>query len=148
MELYSVVNGVKKNLEDVNDEAFSQKMLGDGIAIIPHDGQVVAPIDSEVTMLFPTCHAIGLKTQEGLEILIHIGIDTVEMNGDGFEAFVKQGDKVKQGQVLIQFDLTKIKKLGYEPDTMVIMTNSKQYSSLKITSLNDLTIHDLLLEIE
>ena len=148
MKLYSVANGRTKNIEEVSDEAFTQKMMGDGMAIMSCDGCVYAPADGEVTMLFPTHHAIGIKTALGIEILIHIGIDTVEMNGDGFVAFVKQGDKVKCGDLLIQFDLNKVIQAGYEPDIMVILTNTSQYQKMIKTTQDEIAVHDVLLEIE
>lgn len=148
MKLYGVANGTKKMLEEVNDEAFAQKMMGDGIAIVPSDGKVVAPVDGEVTMVFPTNHALGLKLDGGVEVLLHIGIDTVEMNGEGFQSFVKQGDKVKQGDCLITFALDKVIAAGYETDIMVIITNLGSYHGMKPTSLCDITTSDCILELE
>lgn len=148
MKLYSVANGKKKNLEEVNDEAFAQKMMGDGVAILSMDGMVYAPEDGVVTALFPTNHAIGINLASGVEILIHIGIDTVELNGEGFTAYVKQGDHVQRGDQLIAFDLGKVMSAGYETDIMVIITNSASYASIQPTTASELTIHDILIEIE
>lgn len=147
MKLKSVVNGKKKFLEDVNDEAFSQKMMGDGIAIIPADSKILAPASGEITMIFPTHHAFGMRTNEGIEILIHIGIDTVEMNGDGFESFVKVNEHVEAGELLVKIDLEKIKEGGYESDIMMIITNTSQYQKIIKTKRDDLTINDIVLEI-
>ena len=97
MKLMSVVDGKKKYLEEVNDEAFSQKMMGDGIAVVPSVGKVYAPASGRVSMLFPTYHAIGLILTDGVEVLIHIGIDTVEMDGEGFKSYVHVGDVVEEG---------------------------------------------------
>ncbi len=102
-------------------------MLGKGIAIEPSEGRVVAPADATVTTLFPTGHAIGLITDKGAELLIHIGMDTVKLEGKYFKAHVKQGDKVKKGQLLIEFDVEKIKEAGYPVVTPVLVTNTASY---------------------
>lgn len=108
--LVSPLNGEAVDLSTVSDEMFASKTLGDGIAIVPKDGKLYAPCDAEVVMLFETKHAIGLRTSNGAEILIHIGVNTVSMEGVGFTAFVKQNDKVKEGDLLIEFDLDAIKE--------------------------------------
>ena len=102
-------------------------MFGKGIAIEPSEGRVVAPADATVTTLFPTGHAIGLITDKGAELLIHIGMDTVKLEGKYFKAHVKQGDKVKKGQLLIEFDVEKIKEAGYPIVTPVLVTNTASY---------------------
>ena len=114
MKVVSPIDGEMKLLNDVNDEAFASKMMGDGIAVTPSNGIVYAPVSGEITMLFPTNHALGIKTKEGVELLIHIGIDTVELNGRGFTGLVKQGDVVDIGDKLIEFDVDLIKNSGYE----------------------------------
>ena len=114
-------------LEDVPDEAFASGVLGKGIAIDPSEGCVVAPADCTVATLFPTGHAIGLITDKGVELLIHIGIDTVELEGNYFRAKVQQGDQVKAGQTLIEFDVDKIKAAGYRVVTPVLVTNYARY---------------------
>ena len=111
--LKSPLTGNLVALSDVPDEVFSSGVLGKGIAVEPTVGKVIAPADGEITTLFPTGHAVGIKTNNGAEILIHIGMDTVKMNGDGFKTHVQQGNKVKQGQLLIEFDIAKIKNAGY-----------------------------------
>lgn len=123
LELFSPLTGKRLPLEQVPDQVFSAKIMGDGFAIHPSDGEVVAPVDGEVVHLFPTKHAIGLKTKEGLEILIHIGIDTVELNGEGFEALVEAGQKVKKGTPLLNVDLQKIESSGKSTITPVVFTN-------------------------
>lgn len=148
MKLYAITNGQTKDLENVSDEAFSQKMMGDGIAMMSNDGCIYAPESGVIQMVFPTHHAIGLKTDEGVDVLIHIGIDTVEMNGDGFESFVNQGDRVKRGDLLVRFDISKVINAGYEPDVMMIITNTNQYQAIKKTLSLNVTTHDVLLEVE
>ena len=128
--LQSPLIGEVVALSDVPDEVFSSGVLGKGVAVNPSVGQVVAPADAEITTLFPTGHAIGMKTTKGAELLIHIGMDTVKMNGDGFKTHVQQGDKVKQGQLLVEFDIEKIKKAGYPVITPVVVTNFNDYRDI------------------
>jgi PTS system beta-glucosides-specific IIC component len=125
--LTSPLIGEVMALEEVPDEAFSSGVVGKGVAILPSEGKVIAPADSTVMTIFPTGHALGLITDKGTEILIHIGIDTVKLNGQYFQAKVKQGDTVKRGQVLVEFDLEKIKAAGYSVITPVLITNFQQY---------------------
>lgn len=117
-------------LADVPDPTFAEGILGLGAAVEPSEGRVVAPADAEVTNLFDTNHAIGLLFDNGVEILIHIGIDTVEMNGEGFRAYVTDGARVKKGDLLIEFDIDKIKEAGHPITTPVIVTNADDYSEV------------------
>jgi len=125
--LTSPLIGEVMALEEVPDEAFSSGVVGKGVAILPSEGKVIAPADGTIATIFPTGHALGLITDKGTEILIHIGIDTVKLNGQYFQAKVKQGDTVKRGQVLVEFDLEKIKAAGYPVITPVLITNFQQY---------------------
>ncbi|MGL9730570.1 beta-glucoside-specific PTS transporter subunit IIABC [Enterococcus sp. DIV0756] len=118
------VNGEIIDLSAVNDEVFSKKMMGEGFAVIPTDGHLISPIEGKVTMVFDTKHAIGLTCENGLELLIHIGLDTINLKGDMFDALVKTGDTVKKGQPLIDFNLAGIIDAGYDPTTMVVFTSS------------------------
>ncbi len=111
-------------IEDVNDSVFSQKMMGDGFAIVPSDKTVYSPFSGEVSVLFPTKHAIGIKSDDGIEVLIHIGIDTVSLQGEGFESFVQQGDKITQGDKLIDVDFDLVKQKGLDPVVVIIFTNN------------------------
>ncbi|MCF0105547.1 MAG: PTS glucose transporter subunit IIA [Holdemanella sp.] len=129
------LEGKVKSLKEVKDDAFAQGVLGKGCAIEPSKGEVRAPFDGTIMTLFPTKHAIGIVSNNGCEVLIHIGMDTVQLNGQYFEAFVKQGDKVKQGQLLVTFDIDKIKEAGYSVDTPVIVTNTSDYRT--ITTVNN-----------
>lgn len=126
--LVSPVEGKVIDISKVNDELFASKTLGDGVAIIPANGNLYAPCDSGVVMLFETKHAIGLKTKNGAEILIHIGINTVSMNGDGFKTFVKTGDNVKEGDLLIKFDLDKISHANLDSTVMIVNNNGADYA--------------------
>lgn len=145
MIIYSPAKGITKEIDQVNDDAFAKKMLGDGIAILPEIGEIVSPIKGVVEMVFPTNHAIGLKSDKGVEVLIHIGIDTVNMEGNGFQAFVRQGEQIDVGDKLITFDIEKIKHSSYDIDTLVILTNTGEYQSLEKTKEQKIDCGDNLL---
>ena len=123
----SPLNGDIVPLSEVNDETFASEVMGKGVAINPTEGKVVSPINGTVQMIFKTKHAIGLKSDDGTELLIHIGMDTVQLEGRHFEAYVKDGDKVKVGDTLVKFDIDAIKKAGYEVITPIIVTNTMDY---------------------
>ena len=135
-------------LADVNDPVFSSGAMGQGIAVKPSQGVVYAPADAEVSIAFPTGHAFGLKTADGAEILIHVGIDTVSMNGEGFEAKVAQGDKVKAGDVLGTFDSNKIAAAGLDDTTMVIVTNTADYASVTPVASGSVVKGDAIIEVK
>ena len=135
-------------LADVNDPVFSSGAMGQGIAVKPSQGVVYAPADAEVSIAFPTGHAFGLKTTDGAEVLIHVGIDTVTMNGDGFEAKVAQGDKVKAGDVLGTFDSNKIAAAGLDDTTMVIVTNTADFSSVAPIATGSVAKGDAVIEVK
>lgn len=118
-------------IEEVPDQVFAQRMMGDGYAIELTDNTIVSPVDGEVILVFPTGHAFGIKTEDGVEILLHLGIDTVELNGEGFEGKVQQGDKVKAGDVLTVMDLEKIKAAGKSVVSPFILTSGQQIELLK-----------------
>lgn len=126
-----VVNGCATGklvkLSEINDKAFSSGALGSGVGIIADNNLVVAPVDGEVVCVFPTKHAFGLKTESGIELLIHIGIDTVELEGKHFTTMVNQGDKVKIGQPLVQVDFDKVKEEGFDPTIIMVVTNTQDY---------------------
>ena len=122
------VDGQVVALSEVNDEVFSSGMIGEGFGIIPTSGELIAPEDGEITMLFETNHAIGLKTRNGAELLFHIGLDTVQLEGKHFTPYVKAGDQVKQGQPLIQFDLDAIKAAGFDPIVICVVTNQENFT--------------------
>ena len=125
--IYSPIKGKVKPLEQIKDEAFASGVLGQGVAIEPTEGKVVAPFDGTVMTIFPTKHAIGIISDNGCELLIHIGLNTVELDGKYFESFVKQGDKIKKGQTLVTFDIENISKEEYCLETPVIVTNFSDY---------------------
>ena len=135
-------------LSNVNDPVFSSGAMGQGIAVKPSQDVVYAPADAEVTIVFPTGHAYGLRTANGAEILIHVGIDTVSMNGEGFEAKVAQGDKVKAGDVLGTFDSNKIAAAGLDDTTMVIVTNTADYASVAPVATGSVAKGDAVIEVK
>ena len=130
--LVSPVNGELLDIADVPDEVFAQKMMGDGFAIKSNDGLVVSPVDAEVQLVFETKHAIGLKTESGLEMLIHFGVDTVKLKGEGFEVFVEAGDKVKAGDKLMQVNLDYIKENAKSDISPIIFTNLEEDKVVKV----------------
>lgn len=132
--IYSPIKGKVVELSKVNDPMFSEGMMGEGVAIIPKNGRVVAPVDGVVSAIFDTKHAIGLTSNDGAEILIHVGLDTVNLKGKYFDAKVSQGKTVKKGDLLIEFDIDSIKKEGYEVITPVIVTNSSTYSRISLAT--------------
>lgn len=143
----SPMTGEMVLLSDVPDEAFATAALGKGIAVLPTIGKVYAPANATVSLLFPTQHAIGLTTENGTEILIHIGMDTVQLEGKGFTSNVKQGDKVLAGQLLMEFDIEFIQNAGYEVITPIIVTNSNDYLDVITTKESQLSQGDYLLSV-
>lgn len=136
-EVNQPIEGKIIPLNQVEDDAFSQEVLGKGIAIIPSEGKVYAPFDGTVITLFPTKHAIGIVSDNGCEVLIHIGMNTVQLNGKYFTSHVQQGDKVKKGQLLVEFDIDHILQEGYNLETPVIITNTKDYSNINTNTNKD-----------
>ncbi|MBM7647898.1 PTS system glucose-specific IIA component [Bacillus ectoiniformans] len=130
VELSSPLTGKVIALEEVPDPVFSQKMMGDGLAIEPTEGKVVSPVDGEIMQLFPTKHAVGIKAENGAEILIHIGLETVNMKGEGFEAHIAQGDQVKKGDTLVTFDLALVGEKASSTVTPIIITNGDDMESV------------------
>ena len=145
--LYSALEGTAIPLSQVNDATFASEVLGKGIAVIPAKGEVVAPCDATVETVFDTKHAVGLSTESGMELLIHIGVNTVELGGKYYTAHVKDGDHVKKGQLLISFDMDKIKEAGYDVTTPLIVTNTDDYRDVKSLHEGAVTPADKVLEI-
>ncbi|RSD26272.1 PTS sugar transporter subunit IIA [Mesobacillus subterraneus] len=131
IQLLSPITGKAVDLSAVPDPVFSEKMMGDGLAIEPSEGVVVSPVDGEIMQVFPTKHAVGIRARNGAEILIHIGLETVSLKGEGFETHVSQGDKVKAGQKLVTFDLAVIGEKAKSTVTPIIITNTDQAASLE-----------------
>ncbi len=130
VEIASPVEGKAYPLNEVQDEVFASEALGKGIAVLPTKGEVVAPADCTVSVLYPTLHAMGLKLEDGTELLIHIGMDTVAMNGDGFTKHVNEGDQIKKGTPIVSFDIDKIKAAGYDTTVSVIISNTADFAEV------------------
>ncbi|XME02060.1 beta-glucoside-specific PTS transporter subunit IIABC [Lachnospiraceae bacterium C1.1] len=126
----SPVKGEVKPLSEIADEAFSSEAMGKGVAVVPAEGKVYAPADGNLTTFFKTGHAIGITTNKGAEVLIHVGMDTVKLDGKGFKPVAKEGDTVKKGDLLLEFDIDFIKSQGYTVDTPIIITNTDEYSDV------------------
>lgn len=134
-------------LTEVNDPTFSEGMLGQGVAVIPSEGKIYAPVDGEVGMVFDTLHAVSLTADCGAEVLIHVGLDTVKMNGDGFVGHVQAGDKVKKGDLLLEVDLEKVKAAGYDTITPMLICNTDDYASVEGLSGKDVEPGDDVIKI-
>ena len=130
VKVVAPVEGKAYPLNEVKDEVFASEALGKGIAVLPSKGEVVAPEDGTVTVLYPTLHAMGLKLDSGVELLIHVGMDTVEMNGDGFTRYAEEGARVKKGDKLVGFDIAKIKEAGHDTTVAVVVSNTDDFAAV------------------
>ena len=130
IEIANPVKGTVVRQEDMADEAFASGVLGKGVAIRPEEGKVYAPADGEISVLFPTFHAIGIHTEEGADLLIHIGLNTVQLEGKGFTPKIRQGDKIKKGQLIMEFDKELIEKAGFSTETPVLVSNADDYADV------------------
>ena len=146
--LYSHMNGTAVKLEDVEDEVFSQKILGEGAAVEPSEGKLYAPCDGKIDSVFDTKHAVNMVSDDGVEILLHIGIDTVKLGGQYFEAHVSDGQEVKKGDLLISFDMAKIKAAGYNVTTPLIIGNTDDFASVEPVAQNSVSAGDMILKIK
>lgn len=147
IEILSPIEGEIMPLADVKDAAFSQGALGKGIAIIPKKGEIKAPVSGVVTTLFPSLHAIGITSEDGVEILIHVGLDTVQLEGKYFKANVKQGDHISKGDLLLEFDIKSITEEGYSVETPIIIANTSEYLDIIETELKSVTNKDNIITI-
>lgn len=147
LNIVSPLEGHMIELSQVNDVTFSSGVMGNGVAIIPTKGQVVAPFDGTIDVFFKTHHAIGLRSETGVELLIHVGLDTVNLEGKYFTPHRKQGDTIKTGDVILEFDIEKIKKAGYELVTPIIITNSQQFMDIIVKKKDVVTANDQVLAI-
>ena len=146
--ILSPIKGEVKPIEESSDAAFASGALGKGVVILPEEGKVYAPVTGTVTVLFPSLHAIGITSDAGVELLIHIGINTVQLNGEGFTAHIKQADQIKQGQLLVEFDMNKIKEAGYSLETPVLVTNYADVKEVKNTSASFVQLQETLIEVK
>lgn len=146
-EISTPIEGNVIPLSALKDDAFAQGALGDGVAIQPTGNQVVSPVDGTVTVLFPTLHAVGIVADSGVEILIHVGMDTVQLEGQGFTAFVKQGERVRKGQKLLEFDRKVMEASGYSLDTPIIISNSQDFLDIVKTDQKHVKFNDMLMTV-
>ncbi|OJG95450.1 PTS system, N-acetylglucosamine-specific IIBC component [Enterococcus thailandicus] len=143
-DVYAVATGKVIPITEVGDEVFSQKMMGDGFAVIPESGEIFAPVAGKVTSVFPTKHAIGLVTDSGIEVLVHMGIDTVQLNGEPFTVFVKEGQQVGRGQMLAKVNLASLKASGKEADMIVVFTNPDKIDTFSVTTGQDGEVNEII----
>ena len=132
-ELYAVANGTVVAIDQVSDPVFSQKMMGDGYAVLPSDGAIYAPVSGTVLSVFPTQHAVGIALDNGLEILLHMGLDTVQLEGKGFETRVKEGDTLTSDTLVAQVDLAYLTEQGKDTAMIVVVTNMEKVADLSLT---------------
>ena len=145
--IYTPCKGTVVPITEVPDPVFSEKVLGDGFAVIPAEGKIYAPTDGEVTLVFDTLHAVGMTSSMGTEILIHIGLDTVTLGGEPFTAHVAVGDKVKKGDLLVEVDLDKIKAAGLNSITPVLISNTDTYDKISLQKEGDVLFDEAVLKI-
>ena len=143
------VNGTVIALEQVEDEAFAQGAVGKGAAILPTDGKICAPADGQISMVFPTGHAVGMQCDNGAELLIHVGLNTVELNGKYFTVHVKDGDTVKKGQLLLECDIEQVRQAGYPLTTPVLVTNADEFQTACLSTYGtQVAVGDAMLEVK
>ncbi|OFI46099.1 PTS N-acetylglucosamine transporter subunit IIABC [Floricoccus penangensis] len=135
-DIYAVADGKLVSITEVSDDVFSQKMMGDGYAVLPTKGEIFTPISGTITNIFPTKHAMGILTDTGIEVLLHMGLDTVSLKGEPFELFVEEGQKVSRGQLIAKVDLEAIKKAGRKTDMIVVFTNADKVEKLTVKTGN------------
>ena len=148
INIVAPVEGQVLPVDTVNDPTFANNLLGEGVAISPSEGVVLAPASGEIVAVFPTKHAYGLKLDNGLELMIHIGINTVELNGEHFQSHVSVGDHVDQYQLLANFDINAIQKAGYEPTVFIIITNNEEFKLQGIQNNQVITNQDSIFTLE
>lgn len=146
--IYMPIEGEVIPLKEINDGVFSEEILGKGCGIKPLEGKVYAPFDAEVIQVADTKHAIGLLSNDGIELLIHVGMDTVAMNGNGFEPLVKTGDKVKCGQLMMNFSTAEIEKAGYVTTTALVITNTDSFEKIETVKLGQAAKFDKVLQVK
>ena len=148
IELLAPVKGSAVPLSEVSDPTFSQEILGKGVAVRPSGNQIVAPCDATIDMMFDTGHAVSMTSDDSAEILIHVGLETVNLKGQFFKVFAKNGDKVKSGQLLIEFDAEGIRNAGYDLITPIVICNSDDYSAITPVTGKDVETGEKILVME
>ena len=148
VKVLSPVKGKLISIKDVPDMTFSEEMIGKGVAIIPEGNEIYSPVDGKVTTVFITGHAIGITTKEGVDLLIHIGIDTVNLKGEGFEVKVKDGEDIKAGTLLLVADFNKIKENGYTTETPIVVCNPDDFKSITNMEFGNVEKGDVIMKIQ
>jgi len=146
--IYSPLGGTIIPLQEIGDGVFSEGILGSGCGINPLDGKIFAPFDGEVVQIAETKHALGLKSDAGIELLVHVGLDTVSMHGAGFRPLVKLGDRIRCGELLMEFSIPEIKAAGHSITTVVVVTNSDEYSEITLCAADQVTRLEKLLQVK
>ena len=146
-KIESPLAGTVIPLSEVHDEVFASEMMGKGCAVIPEEGKVYAPFDGKVVGLLDSHHAVGMESTDGVEILIHVGMDTVKLNGRCFTIHVEEGEQVKKGQLLLEFDIPGIKEAGYEVTTPIVVTNSDEFNDVEMKAEGQVTVGVELIEL-
>ena len=144
----SPVSGRLVSIKEVNDPTFSEEILGKGAAVIPSGNRICSPVDGTVTTMFPTGHAAAVTGDNGIEVLIHVGLDTVKLNGEHFTIHASDGQKVKKGDLLMEADIEKIKEAGYDVITPVIICNSDDFSEVRMEESGDVEQGDIILRLK
>ena len=148
IEIAAPVSGRLVGLGEVNDPTFSEEILGKGVAVIPSDGRVCAPADGTVTTVFPTGHAAAVTSDSGAEILIHVGLDTVKLNGKHFTIHAKEGQKVSRGDLLLEADIEQIRAEGYDIITPVVICNTDEFSGFRMADPGEVSQGDVVLTLQ
>lgn len=146
--LVAPAKGKAVALSEVNDPTFSEGLLGNGVAIIPTEGKIYSPCDGKIEMVFDTLHAVNMISDFGAEILIHVGLDTVKLKGDGYESHVNQGDEVKKGDLLLTVDLEKLKSAGFDTITPMIICNTDDYAEVTPSTNLDVNVGDAVISVK
>jgi len=146
-DIATAVAGKVISLDDVSDKVFASRALGEGVGIVPTDGTIVAPVSGVLATVAATGHAYGIKTDDGVEVLVHVGIDTVRLKGEGFTVLVTKGERVTRGEVLGTVDLEVVKAAGYDPTTMVVVTNTKNLTAVTPRTGEDVGVGDTVIDI-
>lgn len=147
LQIGAPLKGLAVSLQEVSDPTFGEEILGKGVAFKPEEGKIYSPVDGEVTLLFDTLHAFSVTSKDGVEILVHIGLDTVALNGEHFIAHTETGTKVKKGDLLLEVDLDQVKAAGYDVITPMIICNTADYEAVIAMTGNVVAPGDVVLEI-
>ena len=148
VRIYSPAVGQAMRIEKVKDQVFSEKLMGEGVAVLPENGMITVPVDGKVKMLFPTLHAFGIETAEGVEILVHIGLDTVNLNGEGFTSCLKADKWYKAGAPAINVDLNFLREKGYDTTVIMVLLNCGELNQISLKDVDKVNQQEVLMELK